>query len=111
MFFSYYKWACTQCRKVFGARADEGVIDETTDVLDWLYDVWIVHTPSTPGSLLSYRGSDYEPVDADLSPCQPENKKKDFVQWLISTNYEGRWRSTENYCSLTREPPQVINRF
>lgn len=99
-FDRYNAWACTQCRKacitVFGDT------DETKDPFEWLYDEMTIHTPSTAGSFFPQHGSDYEPADIDMSPSQREKGKKEFKQWLASTDYQGRWRSTENYCALSK---------
>jgi hypothetical protein len=41
---------------------------------------------------------DYDLIDEEISPLPIMN----FKQWLISTGYEGRYRSTENCQGLSR---------
>jgi hypothetical protein len=45
---------------------------------------------------------EYELASVDRTPCQETNKKREFRQWLISSGYQGRWRSTDSYKSLSR---------
>lgn len=77
-------------------------MDDAEDSLGWLYDETIVHTPSTAGVSLSQWDNDYKLIDNEASPSQKANEKREFKQWLASTGYEGRWRSTDNYRSLSR---------
>jgi hypothetical protein len=77
-------------------------VDEMKDPLNWIYNEKIFHTPSTAGSFLCHQDSDYGPADNDISLSQKEDDKRELKRWLSSTNYEGRWRSTDNYCSLSR---------
>ena len=59
-------------------------------------------TPSTTGFSLGSLDYEYEPTNDDVTPCQQTNKKRDFTQWLASSGYDGRWRSTDDYKSLSR---------
>jgi hypothetical protein len=82
-FCRYNSWICTQCRKAYVA--EFGSIDETEDPLEWLYE----EIPSTAGSFLSKRDSDYEPADNDISQSEREKEKREFKEWLASTDYQG----------------------
>lgn len=75
----------------------------------WLYDEKINYTPSIAGSSYTPEDSDYEPGSHDISLRGKEDVKREFRQWLASTNYRGRWRSTENYRSLSKHD-QIIFR-
>ncbi|CAF3241379.1 unnamed protein product [Rotaria socialis] len=79
-----------------------GSMDDVKDPFDWLYDETIIHTPSTAGPCLSQWDNNYEPAYSEASPSQQANGKREFKQWLASTGYEGRWRSTDNYRSLSQ---------
>lgn len=72
------------------------------DSLAWLYDGNIVHTPSTAGIPMSQSDEDYDLVDEEIPPSPKVDTKRDFKQWLISTEYKGRWRSTDNYQGLSQ---------
>ncbi|CAF4616268.1 unnamed protein product [Rotaria socialis] len=96
----YNGWACTQCRKA--CVMEYGSMDDVKDPFDWLYDETIIHTPSTAGPCLSQWDNNYEPAYSEASPSQQANGKREFKQWLASTGYEGRWRSTDNYRSLSQ---------
>jgi hypothetical protein len=68
----------------------------------------IGETPSTAGSIIAQHDSDYEPVQNDASPTLKEDGKREFKQWLASTDYQGRWRSTNNYCSLSKHDQTIF---
>lgn len=68
----------------------------------------VVHTPSTAASAFSQQGSVYDPVDSDISPLPSDHRRREFKKWLTSTGYQGRYRSTENYDSLSRHDQKVF---
>ena len=72
------------------------------DSLTWLYDGNIVHTPSTAGVSVSQLDDDYKLTDDETSQLSQANTKREFKQWLASTGYEGRWRSTNDYQGLSQ---------
>ncbi len=75
--------------------------DEEEEPFEWLYDQTTIHTPTTATSTFSQRDSDYELPDDDVSTLPDITQgKKELTEWLVSTNYKGRWRSTDNYLAL-----------
>jgi hypothetical protein len=67
-----------------------------------LYNGTAIHTPTTAGFSLGSLDDEYELAIDDHTPCQETSKKREFRQWLTSSGYEGRWRSTDDYQSLRR---------
>jgi hypothetical protein len=61
----------------------------------------IIRTSTTAAVPMSHWDNEYELSDNDISPTKIANEKREFKQWLSSSGYEGRWRSTENYRSLS----------
>ncbi|CAF4203758.1 unnamed protein product, partial [Rotaria sp. Silwood2] len=102
----YNSWACTQCRKA--CTAEFGDTDETKDLFEWLYDEITVHAPSTAASCFSQQSGDYESVDRDFPALKRDHEKREFKQWFAFTDYRGRCRSTENYCSLNRHDQKAF---
>ena len=92
-------WACTQCRKTVGASIE--LSEEAEEPFEWLYDEFTIHTLTTAASTFSRYGSNYEPVDDDVSMSSTIQGKKEFKERLVFTNYKGRWRSADNYLSLS----------
>lgn len=75
----------------------------------WLYDEITIHTPTTAASMFSRHDSDYEPTGDDDDPVSPNVQgKKELKEWLASTNYKGRWRSTDDYLSLSSHDQKVF---
>ncbi len=52
--------------------------------------------------------NEYEPIEHDLSSCQKEDGRIGLKEWLVYTNYHGRCRSTNNYCSLSKHDQLVF---
>jgi hypothetical protein len=77
-------------------------VNEIKNPLEWIYDGMIAYTPSTGGSFLCEQDIDYQPADNDISLSEKEHGRREFKQWLATTDYNGRCRSTKNYCSLNR---------
>ena len=99
-FVSYNAWICTRCRKTC---ANESHAEKNADdTFDWLYNGNNIRTPTTAGFSLGSLDHEYVPVSNDVTPCQETNKKQDFTKWLASSGYDGRWRSTDDYTSLSR---------
>ena len=42
------------------------------------------------------------PVVDDVPLNQRDNENKEFKDWLASTDYRGRWRSTSDYSALSK---------
>ena len=79
--------------------------DEQEEPFEWLYDQTTIHTPTTATSTFSHQDSDFEPPDdGDDIPTSSDTGQgnKELKEWLASTNYKGRWRSTDNYLALSR---------
>lgn len=95
----YHAWACTQCRK--RCAAEFGSADEAS-YFAWIYDERNNYTPSVTAGPPSSQDSDYEPEIHDISSHEKEDGKREFRQWLASTNYRGRWRATANYSCLSK---------
>ena len=82
--------------------AEFDITDEIKrDPLEWLYDPNIVHTPSTAISIFCRQDCDYEPIDVDTPSSTNVHGKVELQDWLASSNYAGRWRSTDNYSALS----------
>jgi len=77
-------------------------MDENETPFEWLYEATAFQTPSTAGSVLYQQDIDYEPVEHDVSSYREEDEKIGLKEWLASTNYHGRCRSTDKYYSLCR---------
>ena len=105
-FYRYNLWACTQCRKAVAASIKLG--EEAEEPFEWLYDEFTIHTPTTTASAFSRHDSDYEPVDDDVPMLPNIQVKKEFRERLASTNYKGRWRSMDNYLSLSSHDQRVF---
>ena len=96
----YNGWACTQCRESVAAEFDINHVLRK-DPLEWLYDPNIVHTPTTTISLFSHQDCNYAPTDVDTPSSTNIHGKVELKDWLASSNYAGRWRSTDNYSALS----------
>lgn len=74
----------------------------------WLLDETIVFTPSTAGVSLPACDHEYELDEDPVSPGYITKAKREFRQWLVSTGYKGRWRSTNNYSKLSQHNQRVF---
>lgn len=93
----YNSWACTQCRKRCTVEFDK---TDDASCFPWIYDERNYYTPSIAGDIFSPRDNVYEPEIHDCFSHDKEDGKKEFRQWLESTNYRGRSRGTVNYSAL-----------
>lgn len=59
---------------------------------------------------MSQWDKDYDLTGEEVSPLPRMNFKRDFKQWLISTGYEGRYRTTDNYQGLSRHDQTAFRR-
>ena len=83
--------------------------EEAEEPFESLYDEFTTHTPTTAANVFSRYVSDYEPIDDDVSMSPNIQGKKEFKEWLASPNYRARWRSTDNYLSLSSHDQMVFH--
>ncbi|CAF4269016.1 unnamed protein product [Rotaria magnacalcarata] len=102
----YHQWFCTSCRIACTAKYNDR--KDAQDPFQWLLDETIAFTPSTAGVSLPAGDYEYEPAEDPVSPGYITKEKREFRQWLVSTGYEGRWRSTDNYRSLSQHDQRVF---
>ena len=91
---------CSSCRKA--CETDFPVDDEDENPFQWLYDNDICQTPSSIGISATRNDPEYQPSLSETSPVEDINAKQELRRWLLSTGYDGRFRSTETYQSMSR---------
>ena len=104
----YDGWMCSSCRKecTIGYPFSE----EDEELFEWLYYTSMIQTPTSIGEFLSHADDDYEPITSELESLQKRDPKQELRQWLTSTGFTGRCRSTDSYASMKRRDQMAVCR-
>jgi hypothetical protein len=99
-FISYNGWICTECSKACAHEYD--AVTNADNTFDWLHNGNDNCSSTTAGYSLDSLDNKFVPVNNDTTPCQETNEKQVITKFLAASSYDDRWRSTDDYVSLSR---------
>ena len=99
---------CSLCRKT--CSIDYAFSEDDDELFAWLYHTNLIQTPTSIGECLSHTDDDYEPVTSEILSAQRRDPKQELRQWLASTGFAGRCRSTDSYPSMKRREQMAFCR-
>ena len=99
---------CSLCRKT--CSIDYAFSEDDEELFEWLYRTTFIQTPTSIGECLSDTDDTYEPITSEILSAQRRDPKQELRQWLASTGFAGRCRSTDSYPSMKRREQMAFCR-